>query len=173
MPLSQALVKELLDYDPITGALTWRHRARKWFNSDRAQKSWNTRRAGKVAGSVDISNGYVEIGILGEKYWLHRVAFLYVNGYMPDFVDHDNGARDVNVAGNLNEATRSSNARNSKRRADNASGATGVYWHRGAQKWMVCIGSRYVGLFANFADAVAARKAEERASGYHPNHGRA
>jgi hypothetical protein len=32
MTLTQAIVREFLDYDPTTGILTWRERDRVWFN---------------------------------------------------------------------------------------------------------------------------------------------
>ena len=60
--------------------------------------------------------------------------------------------------------------------SSNTSGVTGVYWHKGANKWVSRITSGgehvYLGSFSWLDDAVAARKAAELDHLYHENHGR-
>lgn len=41
---TQETLRQLLDYDPQTGALTWKPRTGKWSSR------WNKRYAGKIAG---------------------------------------------------------------------------------------------------------------------------
>jgi hypothetical protein len=93
--LTQAIVKELLDYNPATGLLTWRRRHRHWFGSDHACNVWNARFAGKPAFTAN-NHGYLEGHILGEKHGAHRIIWLWMIGHWPDpEVDHDNRKRDV------------------------------------------------------------------------------
>lgn len=47
-------------------------------------------------------------------------------------------------------------------RRDNRTGVPGVSWQTQTRRWKVMIGNRYVGVFKDFADAVAARREEER-----------
>jgi hypothetical protein len=52
------------------------------------------------------SLGYVQIKISGKLYHAHRLAWLYVYGYMPEKeIDHINRIRDDNRIANLREAT--------------------------------------------------------------------
>jgi hypothetical protein len=45
--LTQAIVRELLDYNPRTGVLKWKRRDRRWFKSDRDWKAWNSLHANR------------------------------------------------------------------------------------------------------------------------------
>ena len=81
MELTKEYLKDCLSYDLITGTFTWKVR------SD-VPKSTNTRMAGKPAGTIAKTHGYKVIRISGKLYLAHRLAFLYVLGYIPEFVDH-------------------------------------------------------------------------------------
>ena len=174
--LSQAYVKAVLDYDPATGVLTWRHRPRAMFKSDGSYKSWNTRFAGRVAGRPHKTRGYVEVKLLGGMRKAHRLIFLWLRGYVPEMVDHESGARALNAETNLRPANHAINGKNQRRPSTNKSGVSGVNWHRRDEKWRayIKVGARNVslGYFTDFDAAVAARKAAEQEHGYHPNHGR-
>lgn len=47
--LTAEIARELLDYDPLSGALTWKKRDRKWFSRSNQWKNWNGRYAGRQA----------------------------------------------------------------------------------------------------------------------------
>lgn len=106
--------------------------------------------------------GYRVIGVFGKKYKAHRLAFIFVNGTMPEKdIDHINGVRDDNRWNNLREVDRVYNVKNAKKRKDNTSGETGVYWHKKGRKWEVKVSSNKkrvsLGLFSDFNEAVRAR----------------
>lgn len=98
IPLTQERLKQVLEYDPATGFF---------------------RRFGKkgllrgVAGTLDVSNGYVKIMVDHVIYRAHRLAFLYMEGvFPPNDVDHRNRKKSDNRWSNLRHATPSQNAAN-------------------------------------------------------------
>lgn len=62
--LTQEIAPELLDYYRETGVLIWKWHDRKWFTSDHIWKSWNTRRAGKVAVITTIRFVMIIVGTI-------------------------------------------------------------------------------------------------------------
>jgi HNH endonuclease/AP2 domain len=175
--LTQEIVRELLDYDPLTGALTWRDRGRHWFRSDRDCDAWNTRHAGKPVGSADsMRKGYLSVVLFHRTYQAHRVIFLLMTGHWPaDQIDHDNHNRADNRLKNILEATNLQNQRNQTLRNDNTSRRVGVQWRADRGKFEAKIGvkGQTIGLghFDTFEAACAAREAAERLHGYSKNHG--
>lgn len=179
--LTQEIVRELLDYDPETGVLTWRERDLKWFKSGknysenlRIANSWNTKWAGKQAFTT-IDNGYNIGFLLFKKVKAHRVIWLYVHGYMPIYTDHVNGLRDDNRLVNLRAVTPSTNSKNTAMRKTNTSGYPGVQRLRGCKTYGLQItllnGERYAE--NGFVDAEAAFdrwKALASENDYHENH---
>jgi hypothetical protein len=169
-------LRQLLDYDPASGILTWKPRPRDMFaNNDlRICNTWNTRYAGKEAlGSVDSGHGYKVGAINGASYLAHRVAWTMQTGLSPKGeIDHINGNRSDNRFANLRDVTKSENQRNAVRRSDNTSGVTGVFWHKASGKWQATAGNDRVGLFADKEAAIAARRKAIRERGYHANHGK-
>lgn len=85
--------------------------------------------AGSIAGTPH-GEGYVLIGIYGEQYLAHRLAFLYMTGAWPKGkLDHRDRVRNNNVWGNLRPATNSQNGINSTRKPRNL--PRGVFFHHG------------------------------------------
>lgn len=175
---SPELLRQLLEYDPETGALSWKPRPVSMFKTSRAAKAWNARFAGKPAFTAG-SHGYRAGTILGLSCLGHRVARAIHFGEWPGSgadIDHINGRRDDNRIANLRVVSRAENLRNQRRRANNASGVMGVSWHSPSKKWLAQIGAsgrlKHLGYFTDFDVAVAARKAAEAVHGYSPNHGR-
>jgi hypothetical protein len=175
MELTQEIVRELLDYDPLTGVLTWKHRDQKWFAGERHHKMWNNRFAGKPAFTAISVDGYLVGRLFGKGYRSHRVIFLWMTGRWPNpEVDHSNHNRADNRWDNLEETI--DNARNTKLHSTNISGRIGVSWYKKSNKWQSQIyykGKKiFLGFFERFEDAVLARENAERTYGYHQNHGK-
>lgn len=107
--LTQARLKEVLNYDPETGRISRIERP-----NDVIER---------------LCKGYLNICLDGKQYRSHRIAWLYMTGQVPvGDMDHINGIRDDNRFCNLRLATRSQNIANTKMRT-NSCGAKGVYTH--------------------------------------------
>jgi hypothetical protein len=172
----QETLRKLLDYDPQTGALTWRERPASMFadavlhSPEHCAAIWNKRYAGKAALCYKKANGYLQGSIFDRKVHAHRVAFKWMMGVDPDDVDHIDGDRANNRFENLRNCSRQDNLRNMRLSRRNVLGVHGVRIKRG--RWNVRIGTINVGTFDSFEDAAAARKDAEQQHGYHENHGR-
>lgn len=170
------LFRKLLDYDPETGALTWRPRPREMFSTDNAFAVWRAQRDGKPAFTADNGAGYRVGLVLGRQYLAHRVAWAIYYGEWPGPIDHINGVRSDNRICNLRAASATLNMRNRKRPTNNTSGALGVSWVASRKKWRAVIkvdgASRFLGHFQSMEEALVARKTADLAFGFHENHGR-
>jgi len=69
------------------------------------------RKVGSIAG-CHTSHRYIRIRILGKCYYAHRLAWLFVYGYLPKQLDHINGDCHDNRISNLREVTQSQNNAN-------------------------------------------------------------
>jgi hypothetical protein len=152
--LTQARLRELLDYDPETGVFTWRATGK------------GRPAIGSQAGATDKGHGYRSICVEYGRHYAHRLAFLYVTGEWPQgMVDHINGRRDDNRWCNLRDASRLVNQQNMRRAvAGSASGLLGAHKKRG--KWSSQIKVRGVlvklGIFETADQAHAAYLAAKR-----------
>lgn len=143
--LSKETVEELLQFDPNYLKFIWRHRSEKWFKESEKRSAhdncnrWNTRYAGKVAGSLS-ARGYQQITILGRTVGVHQIVWLLSTGMWPqNSIDHLDGNIQNNNIENLREVTVSENGKNRKRASHNTSGFTGVHFHKPTQKWVARI----------------------------------
>lgn len=111
--MNQNELTHLLDYNPDAGIFTWKNPISTKY------------RKGDVAGSLRV-DGYVQLKLSGKPYLAHRLAWLYVHGSIPAYIDHINQNRSDNRLENLREASKSQNGANRERCKNNATGYKGV-----------------------------------------------
>ena len=145
--ITQKRLQELLTYNPETGIFTW-NIPKKCV------------KAGDIAGTQ--SDRYTKIGIDYKVYSNHRLAWLYVYGYMPNVIDHINGNKKDNRLCNLREASSKQNSQNSKKPSNNTSGIKGISFDKYHNKWraeLYANGKRvFIKYFNAFDDAITAIK---------------
>lgn len=153
LKLTQERLKSIYIYDSETGIFTNRiNICGSGFADD-------------ISGSFR-PDGYGTICINRKKYLVHRLAWLYVNGYMPENnIDHIDRDPTNNKISNLREVSQGCNMRNRKKLKNNSSGVSGVSWNKSRDIWVSTIRAggkhRHLGYFKIFKDAVTARwKAE-------------
>jgi hypothetical protein len=118
-PLTAERLRELLHYDPETGAWTWLKLPVK-----------NQLKPGDKAGCIN-SLGYLKVKIDGRHYAASRLAFLYMRDRWPAAeIDHKDGDPGNGCFSNLREATRSQNMMNTHRWLKGAS------WDKRSRKWL-------------------------------------
>ncbi len=178
---SPDILRQLLHYDPATGAMIWRKRIPELFpmaghRAEHNAAKWNGQWAGRPALSAMTSGGYLAGAIFYKKALAHRVAFAMYHDRWPIFVDHINGIRTDNRIVNLREVSRRENQMNQRRNTANTSGHTGVSFNKALGMWVayIKVGGKlmHLGSFGLMCDAVVARKAAEKTHGFHENHGR-
>lgn len=164
--LTQKELKSFLRYDQITGTFCW----------IRILKNCTSVSVGSIAGSLN-NTGYINIIINRKSYRSHRLAFLYMTGSIPEFIDHIDHNRSNNSWDNIIEATKISNGRNQSMRKSlaPASGIYGVRYSKQLKKWLarIIVNSEqiHLGVFKSKDNAVTVRKAAEGWYGFHENHG--
>lgn len=123
-----------LDYDPESGALTWRHRPIEDFPNEQTQRAWNGKNAGKAAGTVS-RYGYITINFRGSRYRAHRLVWLMSYRTWPvGEIDHINGNGGDNRLANLRDVSHAANAQNRRTaRSDSSTGVPGVF--REGKRW--------------------------------------
>ncbi|MCS5736858.1 HNH endonuclease, partial [Herbiconiux daphne] len=111
---------------------------------------------GDTAGYIR-SDGYIGIGVDGDEHLAHHLAFLYMTGSIPEFVDHANHIRHDNRWVNLRECSLQENNHNRGMDSRNTSGIKGVSWNKHAKKWSAYVNlnkkRHFVGYFTDIKDA--------------------
>ena len=135
---------ECLDYNPMTGAFTWK-------------TSGKGRKKNAVAGGP--TGGYWAITFNGVRIYAHRIAWRLMTGAWPAAeIDHKNRDRTDNSFANLREASASQNKVNAKPRRNNTAGVRGVGFCRMKSKWRVRVWEngkeRHMGYFESKDDAL-------------------
>lgn len=120
--LTQEKLKSLFVYHPDTGVFV--RKCRMGRGGARGAKKPN-------------SNGYIMIMIEGQRYYAHRLAFLYMLGRWPiGETDHIDLDRTNNSWSNLREVSRSENQLNKSVTRASASGIKGVCWDSRNGRWL-------------------------------------
>lgn len=140
--ITQARLKELFYYQ--RGQLIRRVRA------------GTTGLAGDIAGSLH-PNGYTYIGVDNNKYFAHRLIWLYHYGYLPKILDHKYGKEIGDYLWNLRPCTVAQNNYNSKTPITNTSGIKGVCWDKNRLLWQARVKldgkDKFLGRFNNKEEA--------------------
>jgi hypothetical protein len=158
---------EALDYDSKTGLFFWKKRPEHHFKNSHCMNKWNSRYAGKQAGTIYTPTRLadykrVKIVVKNHPIMAHQIAWTFVHGDIPVgfFVDHIDGNATNNAITNLRLVTHSENHRNRRIQSNNSSGVPGVRMQRG--KWCARVKingkEKYLGSFQNKEQAVEARK---------------
>lgn len=174
-------LRQLLDYDPDTGSLTWKARGPEWF-ADGAQTAvrraaiWNGHHANTPSLVRANAGGYLCGRILGVPVLAHRVAFAHFHGAWPrNEIDHKNGNTTANWIANIRDVSNAENSKNQRKSSANTSGTVGVTWIKKDKRWLANIGHNgsqvVLGRFLRLDDAITARKIAEKDRGFSPRHG--
>lgn len=159
--LTAERVRFLFNYNPVTGEMTWRN-----------PTSHNIHVGERVA-ETPFPNGCRYVAVDRERHLLHRVAWLFVHGSLPDEnIKAKNGNyADIRIA-NLEPQSFADTIRNAKTRSTNTSGVKGVSWDKTKNKWQATITQDYkqvhLGRYDTFEEAVTARKKAEAEGGVRP-----
>lgn len=149
--LTVEYVRNILDYNPETGIFKWKKR-------DDVPQKWNTRNSGNITG-WNHSNGYLQTCINYKKYYLHRLAWFYVNGVWPDEIDHIDRDKKNNKISNLRVVTHRDNCANRTQRK-NPTGYKGVIFSKRDKSWAAKITIngvlKHIGTFKSVEDAATA-----------------
>lgn len=136
---SQEYLKELFEYNPDTGILTWKCRPINHFRNEHGQRCFNAKYPGKEAGCLSRAGRtdryYKNVSLKhgnGNHFGAHRLIWALVHGDTDcaKDVEHANGIGTDNRLSNLRLATRRQNTCNNKTRRGTSLRLRGVGLHK-------------------------------------------
>lgn len=136
---TQQRVRELFEYSIPHQGLVWK-------------VSRSKAKAGSLAGAED-KDGYLVIGLDGQRYKAHRLVFLFHYGRVPaGQLDHVDCNKKNNLIENLREADGSQNRCNVRLQRVNSTGFKGVNYNKRARKYRAIIKARGMTRFLGYFD---------------------
>jgi hypothetical protein len=155
--LTQEIIKSIFIYNPETGIFT-----------NKTNRANNKVKANSIA-TYKSSHGYLLISLNYKSYHAHRIAWLYITGESPKYIDHINGIKTDNRICNLRPATNQQNSFNSKIRNDNASGYKGVHFNKINNNWRAraCLNGKFISLGSFLIKEDAAKAYNEFSNKHH------
>lgn len=126
--LTQSFVREHFNYDEDTGILSWIKKS----------SPYSRVKIGEPVGCKHRS-GYIVLTIKNRQWLAHQIAFLYMEGYIPEEIDHEDTDKTNNAWNNLRPSDRSGNQQNKNISSNNTSGVKGVTWNKQRKKWQASI----------------------------------
>lgn len=163
--LTPEIVRAVLNYDSITGILTWRSKQ----HSKRIV-------LGARAGSLVPSTGYRSISLFGKTYPEHIICWYHYHGVWPTGqIDHDDHVRDHNWILNLKDVTFLENMRNRKSLAGTVTGHQGIWYNKRTNRYVAQIVMDGKKVFQKScktaSEALELREKKLIELGFHKNHG--
>lgn len=162
--ITQTELKNILNYDCVTGQLSWIKGSRK-----------GGFKAGRICNCID-AHGYIQVNINKRVYKAHRLVWLFVFGEMPKGqIDHINHIRTDNRIENLREVNNQKNHLNRPKQSNNKTGFVGVSFYKrtGMYRAYITYKSKLhnLGFYKYLEDGIKARKEANIKFGFHANHG--
>jgi hypothetical protein len=133
-------LSEYLRYEPDTGKVFW------------IKKPARKIKVGQEAGSPN-TDGYMQVGLMGERHYVHRIAFHLMGEDMPELVDHINRDPTDNRWCNLRPSNKSLNGINRGATRNSKSGVKGVYWWDARGKYMARFRGKTLGYYRTLEEA--------------------
>ena len=158
-------LKNQLNYDPLTGVLTWKF-------------SGSGRRDDLIAGYVKKKgiNIWRRVVFEQKEYTSSQLIWSLMTGEFPKFIiDHIDGNPINDKWNNLRRGDKCVDQRNARKSKANKTGVTGVRLNNGYYLVNIGIGTgkqKYIGCSKDFFEAVCMRKKAEIEYNYSPTHGR-
>jgi hypothetical protein len=140
-PITQELLRELFHYEPSRGALI-------------------RLSTGKPAGIKKSSGGYLHVKIFGRYHMLHRIAWVYSRGAIPEglFIDHRDREKANNSLANLRIVSRAQNGMSMGVSSSNALGLKCVFRWRNGYRTKIAINGKQT-LIGDYAPPLEAYRA--------------
>jgi hypothetical protein len=114
------------------------------------------------------TKGYIQLRIQNQRYFEHRLVFIYHHGYCPEYIDHIDGDKSNNRIENLRPATLTQNNYNVKKPKSNKSGVKNVHWNKKNKNWNVTLSANNKSMyFGSFDDLELAALVAEEARNLH------